>query len=170
MSYKPSKELQQAVETSVSEICKARGAEIGWRRFWMLIGMMVGEAQGEVVRGLEPDLAIEGELAVVEGRKLFGLVKEHEKACITQITKEQRNPDVDSILIALLSNSTLLARQHQDLLEENLKRVPQEVIVTRLENIHERMVNFRSADSEVRDLIRLLKRDEDEDEEVPVPG
>jgi hypothetical protein len=160
MAYKPSRELRLAIETAIQNIASTGGAVEWWKKFWALIGMMMGEVQGEVVRGLEPSLAIEGELAVVEGREMHGTLKDHEHACITQITKEQRASDVNAPLIALLSNSALLARQCSDMRDRLAQKTSTATILARLRGILDRLENNQQAIPAVSDLIRLLTKDE----------
>lgn len=113
MPYKPSKALQQTIEELIQTICKTGGLKLSWAKFWMAIGMMIGEAEAAVIRGLQPDIPNNpSELVEVEGERIAGPIGDFILSCRTLITEEQKRESPNEALIAVLSNAVRLAREY----------------------------------------------------------
>lgn len=123
MSYKPSVKMQRTIEAIIVDIYKTKGEEASWRRFWACLGVMVGEAEANVLKALMPKPLAEGEeMATVEGSELYGSLADHEQACLTSLANAQKQQSTDIPLIATLCNSVKLAREYQ---QWQMKPVPE---------------------------------------------
>lgn len=123
MSYKPSVKMQRTIEAIIVDIYKTKGEEASWRRFWACLGIMIGEAESNVLKALMPKPVAEGEeTATVEGDELYGTLADHERACLTLLANAQKQQSTDIPLIATLCNSVKLAREYQ---QWQMKPVPE---------------------------------------------
>lgn len=123
MSYIPNRQMQSTIEDIIINIFKTKGAESSWRRFWACLGIMIGEAESNVLKALMPKPMAEGEeTATIEGDELCGTLADHERACLTLLANAQKQQSTDIPLIATLCNSVKLAREYQ---QWQMKPVPE---------------------------------------------
>lgn len=121
--YKPNRALQATITDCVALICQTHGGDVAWRKFWMVMGIMIGEAESNVLKALMPKPMAEGEeTATVEGDELYGTLADHERACLTLLANAQKQQSTDIPLIATLCNSVKLAREYQ---QWQMKPVPE---------------------------------------------